>query len=297
MPLRVSPPWTRYRFRRPRPSSTVVSTAIGLSSVPSSRKGPLTLVSLAGAAAASGPSAAARSAPAPAEIGPSKVDIDDAVEQRHRDRRLVHVGAVVDRAAGVEAGATRERDPRAGTIAGGSADRRAGLGRPRRRDADDRCPEDDRGDGDRDDAIGTETADDAHTLTPGCLLEVPSSSVGGCQMSHGCRRADAHTNPPGSSQALGLKGRRGVGSEATGSTQTSDDALDADRRVQQYGLPDGGWSVGARGSAQGSWTRRTIRVADSSWGSLFAADCPCLRAYDIVPNPTTEVATVTNLGR
>jgi hypothetical protein len=62
------------------------------------------------------------------------------------------------------------------------------------------------------------------------------------------------------------------GSAAMGPAEASEDALDTDRRVQQYGLlaQDG---RGARGGAlRGGWGWGPSEVAVSSWGSLCAAE-------------------------
>jgi len=72
-----------------------------------------------------------------------------------------------------------------------------------------------------------------------------------------------------------------------GSTQTSDDALDADRCIQQYGLPGVGRSWGA-GGTRGLAGVTTVRVAVSSWGSLYAAESRLPNGLTTSPGTVTR---------
>jgi hypothetical protein len=72
--------------------------------------------------------------------------------------------------------------------------------------------------------------------------------------------------------------------------QASDDALDTDRCVEQYGLLDVDGPA-ALGVARGWGSHAgTVRGRGIELGSLFAAEIPSPRAYDIVANPITDVA-------
>ena len=76
-------------------------------------------------------------------------------------------------------------------------------------------------------------------------------------------------------------------SAALDGAQAGENALHADRCVEQYGLSCA--SNGSRGcGAGGRWNRS--RVAVSSWG-LCTRPCPCQRAYDIDRNVNRRVTT------
>src|SRR4029079_9936090 len=74
-----------------------------------------------------------------------------------------------------------------------------------------------------------------------------------------------------------------LGLLARWSAYTSNDALDADRSVQQYGLLTFGRTRGAGGRAGDGGTRERVRPGSRfrAGGSLYAAAPVSQRAYDI----------------
>ena len=221
-------------------SAREVSTAIGLSSVPSARYGP------SGWAGPSSASPARSSRAAPAEL----------IVPSTADRRVVAIGSVLE---------PRHGQPRGLAAAARPADR---AGRCRDRDRAERAEEDEDRDDDRQQALATREPGSDRVHRPGPEPEPRRDALAlgqamGAVGEDGRRRgrvegldaSDRRTREPRAPVSEGAdREKRGVSAVRS---STSQDVADADRRVLQYGLLQGGRTsrVGTPGAAVRSGAR------------------------------------------
>ena len=171
------------------------------------------------------------------------------------DRRVARVGGV-DGAGAVETGATADRDAGGGAIAGRATDR---GGVPLAETLATEADEHDAGDGGSHDAVLADASDEASSNRPGRHRGASAVTNGG-QMREAGHHVQTAPELDSHRVATGLEGRVGCRAFAARSAQASDDALDADRCVQQYGLLACGRSDALGREGWGRWTVQRSRI-------------------------------------
>ena len=254
MPARVSPALTLYVRTRSLPSGTVVSTATGLSSVPSSRNGPSTSRAARRRRrpgppprGSAGVGSRSTCADASASVGAAGAVVVPSrrrrralgVGRRDRARCRRRRGRAADRERG--AGPSPVGPPVSPGAARGDAQNDAPRTIPATATATTRsCPSRPRA-----------GSADAVARTAGRATSAGRASrhqAGARRPPPAMRRVDSWRAAAAAIRSGWREGRSRVDSRLVGSAQASDDALDADRCVQQYGLLACG-RPGARGGA------------------------------------------------